>query len=162
MRGAVGYSAAPLVFFAGSGRNRVSADGLAIAPLSGERPGGRGSAGAILEDPVVPATSPPMQRVYWHRELPPLDTEVLGEHTLEATSVRVPGMLVFRDELWKGCYADLMAKTRDRFEQEIVRLGGDCAHVFEESIDPRHDDATGEAWLHGVFEYVLYRRTDRA
>jgi hypothetical protein len=27
-----------------------------------------------------------------------------------------------------------------------------------EAIDSRHDDATGEAWLHGTFGYVLYRR----
>ena len=34
--------------------------------------------------------------VYWHRELPPLDAEVIGEHTLEATSMHVPGTLAHR------------------------------------------------------------------
>ena len=31
--------------------------------------------------------------VYWHRELPPLDAEPIGVHTLEATSSRVSGTL---------------------------------------------------------------------
>ena len=31
--------------------------------------------------------------VYWHRELPPLDAEPLGEHTVEANSMRVAGSL---------------------------------------------------------------------
>jgi len=29
--------------------------------------------------------------VYWHRDLPPLDSESLGEHTVEADSMRVAG-----------------------------------------------------------------------
>jgi len=32
------------------------------------------------------------------------------------------------------------------------------AHVDEEAIVPKHDDAAGEAWLHGRFRYMLYRR----
>lgn len=31
----------------------------------------------------------------------------------------------------------------------IVRLGGHFAHVHDESIDTRHDETAGEAWLHG-------------
>ncbi len=31
------------------------------------------------------------------------------------------------------------------------------AHILSESIDTRHDDRTGEAWLHGRFTYMLYR-----
>ena len=98
--------------------------------------------------------------VYWHRELPPADAEILGEHTLEATSRRVQGTLAHRDELWDSCYRDLIDNTHERFRQEIRRLGGDCAHVLGESIDSRHDDATGETWLHGRFTYVLYRRRE--
>ena len=41
---------------------------------------------------------------------------------------------------------------------EVTRLGGHFAHVHGESIDPKHDDAAGEAWLHGRFSYMLYRR----
>ena len=95
--------------------------------------------------------------IYWHRELPPFDAEPIGEHTVEATSVRVPGTIAHRDELWNRCENDLMAQTRLRLSEEIVRLGGRYAHVRAESIDTRHDDATGEAWLHGRFEYNLYR-----
>ena len=42
--------------------------------------------------------------VYWHRELPPLSAELMAEHTLEATSSRVPGTISHRDELWDRCY----------------------------------------------------------
>ena len=103
--------------------------------------------------------SPGGKVVYWHRDLPPLDAEVMGEHTLEAASSRVPGTFAHRDAVWDRCYEDLMVHTRARLEQEIDRLGGDCAHVLAESVDGRHDDATGEAWLNGRFTYVLCRRT---
>ncbi|HQZ37610.1 MAG: hypothetical protein IT180_10440 [Acidobacteria bacterium] len=99
----------------------------------------------------------PSRIVYWHRELPPVHAEVLDEHVVEATSGRVQGTLSHRDELWDRCHAQLMAATRERIEQEVARLGGHYAHVLDESIDSRHDDATCEAWLHGRFTYVLYR-----
>ena len=95
---------------------------------------------------------------YWHRELPPSDAEVMGEHTVEATSGHVSGDSAHRHELWDRCRDDLMAQTRTRLEQEVARLGGHYAHVLDESIDSRHDEAKGEAWLHGRFTYVLYRR----
>ena len=38
--------------------------------------------------------------IYWHRELPPFDAEMMGKHVLEATSRRVQGSLAHRDELW--------------------------------------------------------------
>jgi len=60
-------------------------------------------------------------------------------------------------EVWDTCHADLMRRTVQRLEQESSRLGGDCAHVISESIEPKHDAATSEAWLHGRFEYALYR-----
>jgi len=103
-------------------------------------------------------TSTVEQIVYWHRELPPLDAEILGEYTVDATSRHVPGTIAHRDELWRLCYEDLMMRTRTRLEQEVARLGGHYAHVFDESIDVRRDDAKGEAWLGGRFSYVLYRR----
>jgi hypothetical protein len=98
------------------------------------------------------------QIVFWHRDLPPSNAELMAEHTVEATSARVAGTLAHRDELWDRCYQELMANTRARLAQEIARLGGHYAHVYEESIDSRHDDAAGEAWLHGRFAYMLYRR----
>ena len=97
--------------------------------------------------------------VYWHRELPPLDTEAIAEHTVEATSGRVPGTLAHRDELWDRCHEELMTETHARLAQEVARLGGHYAHVLGESIDSRHDEASGESWLHGRFTYVLYRRS---
>ena len=97
-------------------------------------------------------------RVYWHRELPPAYAELIGDHTLEATSGRVPGTFAHRDDLWDCCYQDLMDCARLRLVQEIDRLGGDYAHVSGEHIEPRHDDRTGEAWMHGRFDYQLYRR----
>jgi hypothetical protein len=95
--------------------------------------------------------------VYWHRELPPITAELMGEYTVEATSSRVPGTLAHRDELWDRCRADLMARTGVRLEQEMTRLGGQYAHVLDEWIDSRRDDASGEAWLQGRFTYTLYR-----
>ena len=96
--------------------------------------------------------------VYWHRELPPLGADLMAEHTIEAKSGRVPGTIAHRDELWDQCYRELMADAERRLVQEVARLGGDFAHVHQEAIDPKHDDAAGEAWLHGRFNYMLYRR----
>ena len=94
--------------------------------------------------------------VYWHRELPPLGAQPLSEHTLEATSGRVPGTLSHRDELWDRCYGELMTAASVRLFQEIDRLKGQCAHIHDESIETRRDEAKGEAWLHGRFTYMLY------
>jgi hypothetical protein len=96
--------------------------------------------------------------IYWHRELPPLEAELMAEHTIEADSGRVPGTIAHHDELWGRCYAELMAALETRLVQEVARLGGHYAHVHDEAIDPKHDDAAGEAWLHGRFGYMLYRR----
>ena len=98
--------------------------------------------------------------VYWHRQLPPFDAVMLGEYVLEATSGRMQGSLAHRDELWDRAYRELMENTEARMKQEVVRLGGHYAHVLDESIDSRHDDTTGEAWLHGLFTYALYRQPE--
>jgi hypothetical protein len=100
----------------------------------------------------------PARTIYWHRELPPLTADVMGEHTIEASSARVPGTLAHRDELWEASYRGLMDQTRIRLEQEVARLGGHYAHVLGEVVDARHDEAKGEAWLQGRFTYMLYRR----
>jgi hypothetical protein len=103
------------------------------------------------------ANDAPSQAIYWHRDLPPLDATALSEHTVEATSHRVPDTLAHRDELWDRAKDDLMAQACDRLAEEIARLGGRYAHVLDESIDTRHDPATSEAWLRGRFTYMLYR-----
>jgi hypothetical protein len=106
---------------------------------------------------LVIDAAPAPKVIYWHRGLPPLDAVAIGEHTVEATSRRVPDTIAHRERLW-GCGRDeLMAQTRDRLAEEIARLGGRYAHVLDESIETRHDPSTGEAWLHGRFTYMLYR-----
>lgn len=97
------------------------------------------------------------KRIYWHRELPPLEAEMIGEHVLEATSSRLRGSLSGQGERWDRAYQELMENAHTRMRQEIERLGGRYAHVLDESIDSRRNDATGEAWLHGRFTYALYR-----
>jgi hypothetical protein len=58
--------------------------------------------------------------VYWHRDLPPLEAELIAEHTVEANSSRVPGTIAHRDELWDRCYRELMATAESR----LARLDG--------------------------------------
>lgn len=108
--------------------------------------------------PLITAHDVRAGMVFWHRDLPPLDAEAMAEHTVEATSSRVAGTLAHRDELWDRCYQELMANATKRLEQEVARLGGDCAHVHDESIASGHDDAAGQAWLKGRFTYMLYRQ----
>ena len=95
--------------------------------------------------------------VYWHRELPPIQADPVGERTVEADSVRVPGTIDHREEIWDRCRTDLMARAAYRLEQEVARMDGRYAHVFDERIEPKHDYVTGEAWLHGRFNFTLYR-----
>ena len=95
--------------------------------------------------------------IYWHRELPPLAAEMVGEHVVEATSSRVPSSFAHCGELWGRAYRELMENAETRMKQEIDRLAGRYAHVLDESIDSRRDEVTGEAWLHGLFTYALYR-----
>jgi uncharacterized glyoxalase superfamily protein PhnB len=95
--------------------------------------------------------------IYWHGDLPPLEAEPIGEHVVEATSARVKGDLAQRGALWEQSHDDLMARLQDRLQQEVARLGGDYAHILQESIDSQRDDAAGEAWLHGRLNYSLLR-----
>lgn len=98
-------------------------------------------------------------RIFWHRDLPPLDAEAAESHTLEAVSDRVSGSIERHGESWERCYTSLMGRASERLVQELDRLGGDYAHVIDEHVDSRRDDAAAESWLHGQFEYVLYRRS---
>lgn len=100
--------------------------------------------------------------VYWHRELPPAKAQAMGEHIVEATSDHVANTMLHRDELWNRCYENLMANACARIEQEVMRLGGNCAHVLNEAVDSRSNDVTQEAWLHGQFRYMLYGSNDHA
>lgn len=115
------------------------------------------SSGKVVEETHQPEKT----TIYWHRDLPPLDAEPIGEDTVEANSERVPGTLAHRDELWERCYADLMQRVNARVMQEIARTGGHYAHVLKESVDSKHNDVSGEAWLHGMFTYVVYRKAGK-
>jgi hypothetical protein len=110
------------------------------------------------EDRLLSVVGTTCKIIYWHRELPPFDAEAVEEHVVEAVSVRVPGTLLHRDELWNRCYEQLMACASTRLEQEIARLGGHYAHVLRESVESHHDGPTNESWLHGQFTYMLYRQ----
>ena len=68
--------------------------------------------------------------------------------------MRVIGNLAHRDELWDQCYRDLMARVHLRLGQEVHRLGGDYAHVLDETIGSKHDDRSGEVWLRGRLTYL--------
>jgi hypothetical protein len=96
--------------------------------------------------------------VYWHRDLPPLDAELVAEHTVEASSSRVSGTLAHRDELWDQCYQELLTNTTNRLLEEVARLDGHYAHVHDEAIGPKHDDAAGEGLDAWPFTYMMYRR----
>ena len=100
----------------------------------------------------------PLKIVYWHRELPPLDTWPQADDIVEADSSRIEGTLAHRDELWDECYRDLMKTAEKRLAQEVARLGGGFAHVYAEQITPKRDDASGQAWLHGRFRFTLCSR----
>ena len=82
----------------------------------------------------------------------------MNEHTVEATSSRVAGRSSTGTSSGIAATRSSWPTPVSRLAQEIARLGGHYAHVHDESIDTRHDDATGEAWLHGRFSYMLFRR----
>jgi hypothetical protein len=99
-----------------------------------------------------------MTTVYERRQLPPLDVEAVDEHTVEADSVHVAGAFLHRDDrLWDRCEHDLARAVRRRVDQEVRRLGGRCARILDEHVEPKRDDMHDEAWLHGRYTYMLYR-----
>ena len=48
-------------------------------------------------------------------------------------------------------------QSHSRQADSLDSVRGRFARVIDESIVSRHDDASGEAWLHGRFTYMLYR-----
>jgi hypothetical protein len=58
--------------------------------------------------------------VYWHRELPPLEAELVAEHTVEANSSRVPGTIAHRDELWDQLH--LIRDTWGQSERQGMKV----------------------------------------
>ncbi len=74
-----------------------------------------------------------------------------------STTQRTSGSWAERDALWGRCYRSLTERAEARLAQEVARLGGSCAHVLDEQVTAKVDDATGAMWLIGVYRYVLYR-----
>ena len=105
------------------------------------------------------STSPKQseKRIYWHRDLPPLDAEIEGEHFLDAASEKVPYHFDRRDQLWVECHPSLVSSVETRIDQEITRLGGRCAHIVDEDIEPSVNNGAGLYHLKGKFTYLLYR-----
>ena len=95
--------------------------------------------------------------IYWRRELPPLHEEVEGEHEVDAESRHVPHDLLHRSELWGRCYPSLIEEAERRIGMEVARLGGSCAHIVDEQVIARVNDAAGEFSLRGRVRFVLYR-----
>jgi len=95
------------------------------------------------------------KRVFWHRDLPPVNAELAGEGIIEASSVRVADTLAERSALWQCCLTDLKHEAHRRLEQERLRLKAGYVHVLSEETCTRRDPRTGEAWLQGTFGYVL-------
>jgi hypothetical protein len=96
--------------------------------------------------------------VYWHRDLPPLDAELVAEHTVEASSSRVSGTLEHREELWDQCHQELMTNTTNRLVEEVAR-SADNAYGARRSDQPQGMPTwRARAWMHRGFTYMLYRR----
>lgn len=98
-----------------------------------------------------------MQVIYWRRELPPLSEQIEGEHEVEAESPHIHQEAGRRDAMWSASYGPLMEEAERRILQEVARLGGSCAHVVDEVITAKTDDASALFWLRGRFQYVMYR-----
>ena len=96
-------------------------------------------------------------RIYWHRDLPPLDADVVAEHVVEAASDKADYHFDRRDELWHDCAPSLRAHLVERLESELDRLGGAYAHVLEEDVTPHVDYANAQYWLIGRARYSLYK-----
>jgi len=85
--------------------------------------------------------------VFWHRELPARGESRSGTHCRSQQQSRSRNARAScRDELWDQCYRELMANAENRLVHEVTRLGGPFAHVDDETINPKHVEAAGEAW----------------
>lgn len=101
------------------------------------------------------------QVVYWRRELPPLSEQIEGEHDLEAESPHLHYELGDRQLMWSKCYPLLLEQAESRIRQELTRLHGSCAHVVDEQITAKVDDAQSLFWLRGRFQFVMYVHTSK-
>jgi hypothetical protein len=96
------------------------------------------------------------QIVYWRRDLPPLSEQIEGEHEIEAESSQVHYDFGRRETMWATCYEVLQEQAAERIRQEVLRLGGTCAHVVDEAITAKTNDAEALFSLRGRFRFVMY------
>ena len=96
------------------------------------------------------------QVVYWRQDLPPLSEQLEGEHEIDAESPHVHYSFGDREAMWSQCYGLLQKRSEERVKQEVLRLGGSCAHIVEEQITTKTDDAAALSWLHGRFRFLMY------
>jgi hypothetical protein len=94
--------------------------------------------------------------VYWRRDLPPMSEQIEGTHEVEAESPHIHYDFGRRAEMWAKCYGPLQLEAEERIRQEVLRLGGSCAHVVDEAIRSKTNDAEGLFWLRGRFRFVMY------
>lgn len=94
--------------------------------------------------------------VYWKRDLPPLSEEIEGEHEVEAESSHLHYDCGRREAMWATCYGLLQQAAEERIRQELRRLGGSCAHVVDEAVTAKTNDADAVFWLRGRFRFVMY------
>ena len=97
------------------------------------------------------------QVVYWRQELPPLSEMLEGEHEIETESQHVHYSVGGREAMWSACYGLLQTATEERLRQELGRLGGSCAHIVDEQVTARTDDASAMFWLRGRYRFLMYR-----
>ncbi len=94
--------------------------------------------------------------IYWRRELPPLSEQIEGEHEVDATSPAMHYDFGARDTLWGRCYPLLLEAAEVRIAQEVERLGGSCAHIVDETVTVKLDDAAATFALRGAFRFIMY------
>jgi hypothetical protein len=56
----------------------------------------------------------------------------------------------------------LQATAEDRIRQEVLRLGGSCAHVVDEQVTAKIDEASAMFWPAGRFRFVMYVHPTKA
>ncbi len=97
------------------------------------------------------------ERLFWHRDLPPVGATPLPVELLEAHSTPVPFHWAGRETHWVEARPDYDRIVRERLLQELDRLGADFAHIVDEHIEEHVDATTQTFTLRGNVRYIPYR-----
>ena len=95
--------------------------------------------------------------VYFDDVLPPADAQPAAVVRVAVDSRHVSGALAEGGRSWWTCHDELTTLARERIAHEVKRRGVRYARVYSECLETRQSQSTGEAWLHGRFDCVLYR-----